>query len=216
MKVFHNRVNYILLSLLIISELVILIIYSIPNLNHTVNFVKSIEDLIIAGYVSDIFWQNGVIYGLIYCIFHTLTYILIIIFSVITLFKHRMIKIVGNIIIIQNIMLLSLTLWHKFLINELNETVVIDIEMYIFITIFLTAFVMIVSLRKKKFYLTLSIITILQLINTINFAIEHIASIYITSVMFVCFSEILILNLYWLVLCFIKKDIELYNDQSDL
>lgn len=160
MKTSHIRESFIMLVLLAIWSLIILVVYSIPGLVYAINFAYSFKYEIMAGYVDECFWQKEIIWSISFCIFHTLTFAFVIIFSIVAIFKSEIIKAVGGVIIAQNIVLLSLELWEEFLINELNNTILIDIKLYLLIAIFATIVFVIMSLKQKIFYLILSILSV--------------------------------------------------------
>lgn len=209
MKTSHFRVSFIMLVLLVIWSFIILTIYSIPGFVHAINDANGFKYEIMARYVDECFWQKGIIGYISFYLFHTLTYAFIIIFLFATMFKPEIIKVVGRVIIVQNIILLSLELWEEFLINELKHTIVIDIKLYLFIVIFATIVLIIMSLKKKTFYLTLSIFTVWRCIHSFCLFAEYFASIYNIQVILYCFNEMLLLILYWIVLISINRNIKL-------
>lgn len=204
-KLSHSRANFILLILMTMWTTIILIAQAIPSLKFVMQFINSVRYEIIGGYVDELFIQKEIVWSMSYNILYTLTYSLIIIFLIITTFKPKIVKILGIIIIAQNIVLLSLLAWNKLLINELNNTILIDIKVYLGLTILTTIIFVIISNKPKMFYLILSVVTLLQCFNTIGLVIKHVNHIGSIYVIFQCFSEVLVLIPYWIVLLLTNK-----------
>ena len=110
-----------------------------------------------------------------------------------------MIKALGMLIIAQNTFLLSLKGWNKFLTNKVNDTVLIDIKMFLGIISLAIIIFVLISFKQKIFYLLLMVMTLLQCFNIISFSLEYVRSISNIYVIFECFCEILILIPYWIV-----------------
>lgn len=199
-KLSHNKVNLILLILITIWTAIILIMQAIPSLNSTFRFVNNVKYEIVGGYASDFFIQRNVTYAIFYNMFYASTLAIISIFSVISIFKPQMFKLIGVAIIAQNTLLLSLRGWDIFLIDTLKDAILINIKTYLCIIIIITIIFTIISFRQKIFYLLLIAITLLQCFNTINFILEHIRSINNIYVIFECLCGIITLILYWIIL----------------
>lgn len=204
-KISHNKVNFIMLIIMIIWGAIILFIHAIPGLNSALYLADSVRYEIIGGYVDEYFIQINIIGRISYNIFYTLTSALIIIFSIVTIFKPNMIKAVGITLIVQNITLLSFDIWHKFLINASNNTILIDIKIYLSLTTLVAIIIILISLKQIIFYFILGIITLLQCLSTINLIEEYIGGINNIYVIFECFCGILTLILYWLILLSMNK-----------
>lgn len=199
-KVSHSRVNFILLILMSIWTTVILFSQAIPSLNSTIRFINNVKYEIIGGYASDFFIQRNVNYAISYNIAYVLTFVCIAIISIISIFKPKMIKLLGVAIITQNTFLLSFKVWDKFLINKLDDTVLINIKMLLVIVSFVTIIFVLMSFKQKIFYLILGTITLLQCSNTISFLSEYIRSINNIYMILECFCMIPVLILYWIIL----------------
>ena len=204
-KISHSRASLILLILITIWTTLILIAQAIPSLNSTIRFVENVKYEILGGYASDFFIQRNVTYAISYNIFYTLTLATISIFSVISIFKSKMVKLMGIAIIAQNTLLVALRMWDSFLIDTLNDTILINIKTYLVIIIIITVVFTIISFRQKIFHLLLIGMTLLQCFNTISFILEYIRSINNIYVIFECFCGILILILYWIILLSVNK-----------
>ena len=206
-KLSHNRVNLILLILTVIWTTIILMAQAIPNLRLIFRVTDSIIETMPCEYenIDNFFKQIEIIYPIVYNLSYTLTFLLIIIFLIITLFQPQFVKLLGIVIISQNIILFSLFVWDKFLINESNNTILIGIKIYLVITILVTIGFVIISIKPKIFYLMLSIVTLLQCFNTISLVIEHISHIDNIYMIFQCFGEIFIIIPYWIVLLSTNK-----------
>lgn len=196
----YNRTNLILLILMLAWVTLILFIRAIPSLNSTIRFINNIKYEILGGYASDFFIQRNVNYAIYYNIINVLMLVYIVIISIVSIFKPKMIKILGIGIIVQNIFLLALTGWDKFLINKLAETILIEIKMYFIIISLMVIIFVLISFKQKIFYLILGTITLLQCLNTISIFMEYIGSTSNIHVILDCFYMIFILILYWALL----------------
>ncbi len=205
-KLFNNKVSFILLIFIIIWTAIILITRAIPALNYEFRLIESIKYEIIGGYASKCFIQRKVVGNIFYNMVYTLSFTFILVFSVITIFIPKTIKAVGITLIAQVITLLSLDMWYRFLADELRDTVLIDIKLYIGITILITIAFTLLSFKQNKFYLILGIVTLLQCFYTINLVKEYIGSINNIQIIFQCFSEIVIPILYWMIILLRKKN----------
>lgn len=208
-KVSHSRVNFILLILMSIWTTLILFIQSIPNLKLILRVSNRMIEEISYGYGSytdEIFEQTDIIYPITYNTLYTLTLVCIVIFSILSIFKPKMIKVLGVSIIIQNTFLLSLKWWDEFLIDKMNDIVLVDIKIFLGIIFLITVIFVLISFKQKIFYLVLGIITLLQCFNTISFLAEYIGSINNIHVILECFCMILVFILYWTILLSINKN----------
>lgn len=199
-KTSHSRVNFILLILMSIWTTLILFAQAIPSLNSTIRFIDNVKYEITGGYASDFFIQRNVNYAISCNAINVLTLICTTIFSIISIFKPKMTKLLGITIIVQNTFSLALKGWDKFLINKLDNTILIDIKMFLVIVSFLTIIFVLFSFKQKIFYLILGTITLLQCLNTISFLSEYIRSINNIYMILECFCMILVLILYWIIL----------------
>lgn len=199
-KTSHSRVNFILLILMSIWTTLILFAQAIPSLNSTIRFIDNVKYEITGGYASDFFIQRNVNYAISYNAINVLTLVCTTIFSIISIFKSKMTKLLGITIIVQNTFSLALKGWDKFLINKLDNTILIDIKMFLVIVSFVTIIFVLFSFKQKIFYLILGTITLLQCLNTISFLSEYIRSINNIYMILECFCMILVLILYWIML----------------
>lgn len=199
-KTSHSRVNFILLILMSIWTTLILFAQAIPSLNSTIRFIDNVKYEITGGYASDFFIQRNVNYAISYNAINVLTLVCTTIFSIISIFKPKMTKLLGITIIVQNTFSLALKGWDKFLINKLDNTILIDIKMFLVIVSFVTIIFVLFSFKQKIFYLILGTITLLQCLNTISFLSEYIRSINNIYIILECFCMILVLILYWIIL----------------
>ena len=199
-KTSHSRVNFILLILMSIWTTLILFAQAIPSLNSTIRFIDNVKYEITGGYASDFFIQRNVNYAISYNAINVLTLVCTTIFSIISIFKPKMTKLLGITIIVQNTFSLALKGWDKFLINKLDNTILIDIKMFLVIVSFVTIIFVLFSFKQKIFYLILGTITLLQCLNTISFLSEYIRSINNIYMILECFCMILVLILYWIIL----------------
>lgn len=199
-KTSHSRVNFILLILMSLWTTLILFAQAIPSLNSTIRFIDNVKYEITGGYASDFFIQRNVNYAISYNAINVLTLVCTTIFSIISIFKPKMTKLLGITIIVQNTFSLALKGWDKFLINKLDNTILIDIKMFLVIVSFVTIIFVLFSFKQKIFYLILGTITLLQCLNTISFLSEYIRSINNIYMILECFCMILVLILYWIIL----------------
>lgn len=202
-KLSHSRANLILLILMSMWTTLILFIQAIPSLKLILRVSNKMIEEISYGYGSyadEMFIQTDIIYPIAYNALNVLTLVCTIIFSIISIFKPKMTKLLGITIIVQNTFSLALKGWDKFLINKLDDTVLIDIKMLLVIVSFVTIIFVLMSFKQKIFYLILGTITLLQCLNTISFLSEYIRSINNIYMILECFCMILVLILYWIIL----------------
>ena len=202
-KLSHSRANLILLILMSMWTTLILFIQAIPSLKLILRVSNKMIEEISYGYgsyVDEIFIQTDIIYPIAYNALNVLMLVCTTIISIISIFKPKMIKLLGVAIITQNTFLLSFKMWDKFLINKLDDTVLIDIKMLLAIVSFVTIIFVLMSFKQKIFYLILGTITLLQCLNTISFLSEYIKSINNIYMILECFCMILALILYWIIL----------------
>ena len=202
-KLSHSRANLILLILMSIWVTLILFIQSIPSLKLILRVSNKMIEEISYGYGSyadEIFIHSDIIYPIAYNALNVLTLICTTIFSIISIFKPKMTKLLDITIIVQNTFSLALKGWDKFLINKLDNTILIDIKMFLVIVSFVTIIFVLISFKQKIFYLILGIITLLQCLNTISIFMEYIGSISNIHVILDCSYMIFILILYWVLL----------------
>lgn len=202
-KLSHNRANLILLILMSLWATLILFIQAIPSLKLILRVSNKMIEEISYGYGSyadEIFIQTDIIYPIAYNALNVLTLVCITIFSIISIFKPKMTKLLGITIIVQNTFSLTLKGWDKFLINKLDDTILIDIKMFLIIVSFVTIIFVLISFKQKIFYLILGTITLLQCLNTISFLSEYIRNINNIYVILECFYMILVIIMYWIIL----------------
>lgn len=202
-KLSHSRANLILLILMSMWTTLILFIQAIPSLKLILRVSNKMIEEISYGYGSyadEMFIQTDIIYPIAYNAINVLTLVCTTIFSIISIFKPKMTKLLGITIIVQNTFSLALKGWDKFLINKLDNTILIDIKMFLLIVSFVTIIFVLFSLKQKIFYLILGTITLLQCLNTISFLSEYIRSINNIYIILECFCMILVLILYWIIL----------------
>lgn len=193
----HSKANIILLCLSTIWTTIILFAYAIPSLKSAIIFLERIKFEIIGGYTSNFFIQIEVIWYIVSNIFFTLTYTLVTIFLIITILKPTIIKATGRMIIFQNIILILLDIWNKFLTNKQNETILIDITHYLVIVIIISIMILLLSIKPKIFVVVLSLTTLLQILNTMSsFTQMRLDNIY---AIFEHLGEVLILCFYWII-----------------
>lgn len=198
-----NRKELTIKTLLILISIWIavnLIVQAIPDLKSMIRFINNIEYEILGGYTSDFFIQRNVTYAFAYNVIYILTLIAILMFSTISIFNRKKIKLMGIAIIAQNVLLLALELWKRFLIDTLNDIALIHIKKYLIIIVIITVGFIVISFKQKIFYLLLAIMTLLRCLNTINFCLEYIGSINNIYVILMCFCETIVLILYWIIL----------------
>lgn len=117
-----------------------------------------------------------------------------------SLFKVNTSRKIGITIISQNITILCLQVWSKYFVNSNEDTVIIDIKLWLVIVLIIAGVSIWLSTKQKVFQTLLGVTTILQMINTFTLTAEHIASIYIPQVAFQCFNGIVIPILYLIFL----------------
>lgn len=203
-----NRKEFAIKTLLILISIwvaVNLVVQAIPGLNSTIRFIDNIEYEILGGYTSEFFIQRNVTYAFAYNVIYTLTLVTVLIFSTISIFNKKKIKLVGIAIIVQNSLLLALELWECLLTDTLNDIALIHIKKYLIIIVIITIGFTVISFKQKIFYLLLSIITLLRCLSTINFCLEYIGSINNIYVILMCFCETLVLILYWIILLLSRR-----------
>ena len=201
-RISHSKVNFILLIFITIWVSIILIAQAIPDLKLILRVTNRMIKEISYGYnpyADNIFKQTNIIYPIAYNILYTSTLVCIAVISILSIFKPQMIKALGMLIIAQNTFLLSLKWWNKFLTNKVNDTVLIDIKMFLGIISLAIIIFVLISFKQKIFYLLLMVMTLLQCFNIISFSLEYVRSISNIYVIFECFCEILILIPYWIV-----------------
>lgn len=202
-KLSHSRANLILLILMSMWTTLILFIQAIPSLKLILRVSNKMIEEISYGYGSyadEMFIQTDIIYPIVYNAINVLTLACTTIFSIISIFKPKMTKLLGITIIVQNTFSLALKGWDKFLINKLDNTILIDIKMFLVIVSFVTIIFVLFSFKQKILYLILGTITLLQCLNTISFLSEYIRSINNIYIILECFCMILVLILYWIIL----------------
>ena len=147
-KLSHSRANLILLILISIWATLILFIQSIPSLKLILRVSNKMIEEISYGYGSyadEIFIQTDIIYPIAYNALNVLPLICTTIFSIISIFKPKMTKLLGITIIVQNTFSLALKGWDKFLINKLDNTILIDIKMFLVLVSFVTIIFVLIS-----------------------------------------------------------------------
>lgn len=209
----HSRVNFILLILIAMWTIIILFTQAIPNLKLIFRVTDSIIETMPYGYenMDDFFKQIEIIYPMTYNILYILTFTLILIFSTITIFQPKFIKILGVVILTQNIVLLALSVWDNFWANELNNIILIDIKVYLVLTIIVAIIFAIISTNPKVFCLIFGTVALLQCLKTISLVIERINHLRNIHIIIQCFDKILILILYCIVLFFSYKNKQIIN-----
>lgn len=199
-KVSHSKANLALVGLMAMWSITLLVKWLIPSLFSAAQFVSddTTKYGIIGGYYDDFFIQRHVIYYILNCIFETLSFLIFVVLLAALLFKPKMIKIVGIILIIQNVILLSIQVWDRFCINPLESKINIDIWWNLCIAFIITAILIYLSSKQKFFYMILAFVTLLRGANTLAFMFENnIDNIY---VIFNCFDCLFPMILYWLLI----------------
>lgn len=175
------------------------------NMFSTYRFVNNdtVKYAIIDGYASNYFIQTTIC-QFTYMVFDTIFSTLIFIILILSVFKIRFIKIVGIFIIEQNIITLMLNIWSRYFIN--TDTVIIDIKLWLTITLIIACFCMWLLLKHNMFIVLLCIITLLQIMTTIYLVIVYFKHITDIQIIFQCFNGIVLPILYWLLILRCKKD----------
>lgn len=188
-----NKVSTVLLGLIIIFSGILICFQIIPSCTSVLNFAENVKYEILGGYVDDYFVQREIVYPLSYSIFLLVTYGLIAIFALMTIFKKNMVKTLGAIIVGQNIGVLLLEVWNAFGEGK------IDITYCLCLLAIFTIIVVVLSLLNKLKYPMLVIASLIQCINTIYLLSKYINVLNNIFVIMDCFSLISILILYWFV-----------------
>ena len=195
-KMHHKKINCILLIFLLMWTVTSLVT-GISGLTQSVHLV--IQDI-------DCMFDDCLqfdIRNLSYALVDTLSLTLIFIFSIISIFKPKEIKITGIIIIVQNIIILSLDSWHEFFADGINA-IYIDIKWYLVITATIVLIIGYLStIRPKIFISVLGCVTITQTIISIYYVNHYIDSFFDIGVfnMFRYYCHLtIILILYFLLL----------------
>lgn len=192
-----------LLILIIMWSFVLIIGYTISGLAYSIRFANSdmTKALITGGYVDENFIQLEIMYPISIYILYTLALIVIIILLIISIFNPPIIKVVGSIIIAQNIIILSLRAWLRFFTNGI-DTISINIKLYLLLSIVLVILSIILSLKKNFLYHQLIFITILQITKLIYSAPIVIRYINVNMIkcIFNFFDCIITIILYWLLI----------------
>ena len=199
-KILHNKV-IICIVVLTIWTGILIIMCAIPELISALRVANSVKYEIMAGYADEYFMQGDIIYGVSYSIFFVFFLILNFIFSIISLFKIKMIKIIGKTVITQNIIFLSLQVWKRFFTNGIDE-VYIDIKWYLCFVIIFAIVLTFLSFEKHFFYLMMIIVFILQGIDLILFLTKYsnnLLDIGFSNIIFYG-SNFVTIILYWLLI----------------
>lgn len=209
-NILHNKMNFAILVLMIIWNVILLITWVIPSFKLEIDIVNIYIEEIIAGYADYLdryFVQTEVIYPITYNIFLIFSFMIVTIFLIMSILKPRMIKIVGFLIIVQSFILLSLEIWSNYLMDKITNTVIFDIGLWLFLIMVITGMCIWLSIKYKLFYCLLGIVTVLQLFNTINQVSIYRTAIYNIYIIFQCFNRIVLLILYWaLTITLIKQN----------
>ena len=197
-KVIHKKINCILLILLIMWT-VTLLITEISDLTQSVHLVmQEFDDRL----QFDI---RNLSYGLV----NILSFTMIAIFSMITIFKPRWIKIIGIIIIVQNIIILSINYWHEFFTDWIN-VIYVDIKWYLIITAIVVLIIGYLSNTIPKIFISvLGCVTITQTIISIYYVNHYINSFFEIGVfnMFRYYCSLTIILILYCLLLFNQNKI---------
>lgn len=188
-----NKGSMALLSLMIIISGILIFSQLIPSYSSVLNFAENVKYEIIGGYVDEYFVQREIVYPLSYCVFLLFTYGLIAVLAFVTIFKKNIEKVLGAIIVGQNIGVLLLVVWNVFGEGK------IDIKFYLYLLVIITTITGVLSLINKFRYPMLVIASLIQCINTIYLLSKYIDALNNIYVIMDCFSLISILILYWFV-----------------
>lgn len=152
---------------------------------------------------------------MVWYIVDTISLILIIAFSIISVFKSKIIKVIGITMIFQNIILLSLRAWYQFFTNG-NDIINMDIKLYLIITVIAAFIVVYLSIAKSKIFVSaLGCIAIIQVIISIYYINNYIGSTLGILPMFHNYcDQTFILILYWIVLISTNRKIKVSTEKS--
>lgn len=201
-KVIHKKINCILLILLIMWT-VTLLVTGISDLKQSVRLVMQDIDCMFDNRLQ--FDIRNLSYGLV----DILSFTIIVIFSMITIFKPRWIKIIGNIIIVQNIIILSINSWREFSTDG-NNIIYVDIKWYLIITAIIVLIIGYLSTTRHKIFITaLGCITITQTIISIYYVNHYINSFFEIGVfnMFRYYCSLTIILILYCLLLFNQNKI---------
>ncbi len=198
----HRKISFYILILMMVYSCTLLFLWYVPYLLNVVEFYnrEEIEYGIIGGYISNSFMQSKILYHFICGLLGITFLICLIIVLALFLLKKNMNRIFGIAIISQNIALILFQAWPKYFVNRTNDTITIDIKLWLAVVLIITGICILLSIKQAIFYLLLSIVSMLQLLNTVTLVVENKASISVPQVAFRCFNGIVIPILYWIFL----------------
>lgn len=207
---FSNKT--IFLSLIILWNIISIIFYWIPHLfSIFVPFsdLETLKYLINSGCINKQELEIYVYSPVLLCIVNIICILYLIIISILSYKNWNFVRHIGIGIIVQTFFTMLLKIWMKNLVNNYNDTEIINLKYWLIISIVVCVVVVTLYILKKWLaYILLGILTILQVFNTIELfkynmgflAQESITNPNYLSVIFQCVNGIIIYILYWILL----------------
>ncbi|MEI3163865.1 MAG: hypothetical protein V8S74_10885 [Lachnospirales bacterium] len=196
------ELNKKIISGLIIGWCIFLIINWIPEALSFGKNIISFKNIINEDYTSYIPEQSFIYYLMIKYITNIFFLLLICMFSVTILFYKNYTIQLGLAISMQTMFNTLLLIWDKYLIISYKEKPIIDLKIWVILSISIIFIICFFIIKEKWFNSFFIVATMIQFINTCFLVKQYINNLSYFWVLFGCFYELIIYVLYWTLLIF--------------
>ena len=188
---------------LIVVWCIFLLMRFIPTLLSSIQTIPKTTLTKTSIYEANIY-MDYILTGLINVFF----LLLICLFSSISFFNRKYIIHLGMTVSIYTIFVTLLSIWEKFLLSSHEEKLIVDLKMWVILSIILIFVISIFIIRRKWFNYFFIISTSIQFISTCFVVKYFINDLLYLWVSVICFYKLVIYILYWALLILDKHSIQ--------
>lgn len=188
---------------LIVVWCIFLLMRFIPTLLSSIQTIPKTTLTKTSIYEANIY-MDYILTGLINVFF----LLLICLFSSISFFYRKYIIHLGMTVSIYTIFVTLLSIWEKFLLSSHEEKLIVDLKIWVILSIILIFVISIFIIRRKWFNYFFIISTSIQFISTCFVVKYFINDLLYLWVSVICFYKLVIYILYWALLILDKHSIQ--------